>query len=332
MTAAATAPSERRLAGAVVSVDPLITIGAHEPNLPVGLASMWPERFESKPSLHFVRLTWSGEPQYEIDKITCELAAARRRLPRARFVFVVNTPYECAAFSRAGIPNIIATSTSFLDERLFVPQPARQARRYDAVYTARLDPLKRHELAASVPNLLLIYGPPTANELQRTRGILPRAVFANHEIEPGRYKHIQEHEVCALLNQSSVGLCLSAEEGAMRGAMEYLLCGLPVVSTESTGGRDRYLIGPHARIVASDAEAVARAVHELKAAAIPPLAVRDYVGRLITFDRHNFLSTANKLVERELGVRDRFRSFAPFVGFPVKWRLASEVEAGFAAP
>lgn len=117
----------------------------------------------------------------------------------------------------------------------------------------------------------------------------------------------------------------------MRGAMEYLLCGLPVVSTESIGGRDRYLIGPHVRIVASDADAVARAVRELKAAAIPPLAVREYIGRLITFDRHNFLSTANKLAEHKLGVRDRFRSFAPFVGFPVKWRLAAEVEAGFAA-
>jgi hypothetical protein len=191
MTAAATAPSERRLAGAVVGVDPFITIGAHEPDLPMGLASMWPERFEGKPSLHFVRLTWSGEPQYEIDKIVGELAAARRRLPRAHFVLVVNTPYECAVFSRAGIPNIIATSTSFMDERLFVPQPTRQARPYDAVYTARLDPLKRHELAASVPNLLLIYGSPTANELETSRRLLPNARFANHEIEHGRYRHIR---------------------------------------------------------------------------------------------------------------------------------------------
>ena len=37
---------------------------------------------------------------------------------------------------------------------------------------------------------------------------------------------------------SQVGLCLSKSEGAMFASIEYLLCGLPIVSTKSVGGRD----------------------------------------------------------------------------------------------
>ena len=41
-------------------------------------------------------------------------------------------------------------------------------------------------------------------------------------------------------NLSKVGLCLSKAEGAMYSSMEYLLCGLPIVSTKSIGGRDEF--------------------------------------------------------------------------------------------
>jgi glycosyltransferase involved in cell wall biosynthesis len=325
--------NERRAAGAIVSTDPLVTIGKHEDGLPMGLASLFPERFESKPSLHFLGLTWSGEGPEELARIVGELADARRRLPRARFVFNVNTHYESALFSRAGIPNIVANGMSFVDERIFQPPPGPlDSRQYDAAYTARLDPFKRHELAAAIPSVLLIYGSPAPGELEQVREALPQAYFANHEVEPGRYKHIHHTKMSELLNKCSVGLCLSAEEGAMRSAMEYLLCGLPVVSTDSVGGRDRYFIGPHARVVPPDADKVAAAVADLKAKAIPPHAIREYVGRLIAFDRHNFMTNANKIVERELGVRDHFRSFAPFAGFAVRWRLTSEIEAEFARP
>lgn len=323
--------AKRRAAGAIVSTDPLITIGKHEDGLPMGLASLFPERFESKPSLHFMGLDWTAEPPDEVALIAEELADARRRLPLARFVFNVNTHYEAALFSRAGIPNIVANGMSFVDERTFVPPPPVPfaERRYDAVYTARLDPFKRHELAAKIPTLMLVYGTPEEGELEHVKSILPHAYYANHDVEPGRYQHIHHSKMSALLNQCSVGLCLSAEEGAMRSAMEYLLCGLPVVSTESVGGRDRYFIGPHTRVVPPDPDAVASAVADLKARAFHPIAVREYVSRLVAFDRHNFLTSANKIVERELGVRDRFRSFAPFAGAAVRWRLVSEIEEEF---
>lgn len=45
-------------------------------------------------------------------------------------------------------------------------------------------------------------------------------------------------QVCAALNRGEVGLALSELEGACWASTEYLLCGLPVVSTPCSGGRE----------------------------------------------------------------------------------------------
>lgn len=324
-----TVSAKNLAAGAIVSNTPSITIGKHEDGLPMGLASLWPERFERKPSLHLIGLTWSAEQQTMADQIKSELAEAQARLPLARFVFLLNTPFEAAVFARNRIPCILANNTMFIDERLIRPLLPARPPRFDAVYTARLVPFKRHELAAKIDKLALIYGPPTDAERTRVEQLLPKATFANHP--RGAYAYLGEDAVNELLNQASVGLCLSAEEGAMRGAVEYLLAGLPVVSTPSIGGRDRYFVGPHIRIVDETPDAVAAAVEDLKGRAFNRLAIREHVGQLMAFDRHNFMSTVNKLVERVFGVKDRFTSFVPFERFPERWRPVKEIEAGFDA-
>lgn len=117
----------------------------------------------------------------------------------------------------------------------------------------------------------------------------------------------------------------------MRVSMEYRLCGTPVVSTRSVGGRDRYFLGPHVRVVDDHPDAVAHGVSELKKMNLNRLAVREFIGGLLTFDRHNFLLSINKLIEHELGVRDRFRSFAPFVRYPVSWRSPEQILAPLTA-
>ena len=320
------------IAGCVVSVDPIITVSKYETAVPGGLASLKPEYFEAKPSLHFLGLVSSAELD-NAAAIANGLAEIRSRLPQARFVMMANTPLEALAFARVGAPNLLANELIFVDERLFTPAPpsASRAPRYDAVYTARLDPAKRHELAKAVSSLVLTYGTPQAGDVERVRNILPHAVFANHELNAGAYRMFGERGVRDLLIRCGVGLCLSAVEGAMRASLEYRFCGIPVVSTRSLGGRDRYLLGPHVRVVDDNPEAIAQAVAELKSLKFNPLAVREYAGQLVAFDRHNFLLNANKIVERELGVRDRFRSFAPFLRYPVAWRRPEEILAPFAA-
>lgn len=335
MTVAPAAPKPTRAAGCVLSVDPLITLSKRQPGLPAGLASLEPGRFASRPSLNFVGLTWSCASGWEANEIARDLVDAARALPQAKFVVVANAPTESVHLARASVPNILANELIFVDERIFVPASPSigSEKEYEAVYIARLLPWKRHELARAVEKLLLIYDlKPAIAEVERVKLALPRARFANHEFGGGAYEHLPQAMLLGLVRKSAVGLCLSACEGSMRASLEYRLCGLPVVSTRSLGGRDRYFCGPHVRIVDDDPAAVADAVRDLGSRAFDPLVVRQFVGSLIAFDRHNFLLNVNKVVERELGMRDAFRSFAPFVRFPVKWRPAGEIFSVLDAP
>jgi glycosyltransferase involved in cell wall biosynthesis len=317
----------RRAGGCIASLDPLVTLTKREPHLPMGLAAGRPDLFADRKGLHLVGLTWSCESSSVVTEIATDYADAARTLPNSRFVILANTQVESVLLSQAGIPNMLANELMFVDERLstVVAPPAPNLARFDAIYVARLVPFKRHELAASLPSLVLTHGPPKPGEAERVKGLLPRARFANFEGDAGSYAYLKDAEVVNLMNRAAVGLCLSASEGSMRVSMEYRLCGTPVVSTRSIGGRDRYLFGPHVRIVDDDADAVAAAVRDLRAQRFDRLAVREFVGRLLTFDRHCFLLNVNKLVERHFHVSDRFRSFAPFVRFPVAWREPSQI-------
>ena len=49
---------------------------------------------------------------------------------------------------------------------------------------------------------------------------------------------MNDEEVNNFLNQCKVGIILSEVEGANYASIQYLLAGLPVVSTKSKGGRD----------------------------------------------------------------------------------------------
>jgi glycosyltransferase involved in cell wall biosynthesis len=320
-------------AGCIACLDPLVTLTKREPDLPMGLAPSRPDLFAGRAGLHLVGLTWACESAWLMDEIAADYARAAAMLPQATIVVVANTQMESFYLSRAGIPTLLANELIFTDERLFnvLPQQPPDLATFDAIYVARLEPEKRHELAASIPSLVLTHGPPPLGGEARVRRLLPKARFANFEVVRGEYRYLTDAELVSLMNRSAVGLCLSAIEGSMRVSMEYRLAGTPVVSTRSIGGRDRYFLGPHVRVVDDDPDAVAAAVRELKAHRFSRHAVREYVGELMAFDRQNFLLNVNKLVEHHLGVRECFRTFAPFMRHPVAWRSPAQILAPLTA-
>ena len=60
----------------------------------------------------------------------------------------------------------------------------------------------------------------------------------------------------------------------MRASMEYLLCGVPVVSTQNRGGRDFFFESDYCSTVEADPQTIARAVGDLPHRAPGPEEIR----------------------------------------------------------
>lgn len=183
-----------------------------------------------------------------------------------------------------GIPVQFMPQGQFINERVFPLVPSERIYQYDAFYAAQARSFKRMYLAQSVKSLyILTYLCPT-NSLGENdlKGFEPRVAHAQwnktfvHDIA----------EIVNLLHQSRCALALSSVEGAMWACLEALLCGIPVVSTPSKGGRSRYLNSINSLIVRPQSASVAKAVERIKSHPFCPQKIRESVLRIIDFDRN----------------------------------------------
>ena len=302
----------------VISLNPLVTFTKRHPPTPIGLVGGCPELFAGRRSLHFISVSWTLYPA-DIEEIAREWRRVSGLLPEAMIVFMTNSDYDLVRLSKEGVPAMACNSAMFVDEQVFKPVLSFDFSdaAYDAIYNARFAAYKRHELARLIDNLALIYDESfdekDAQHESATRAALPRAHYINHEHGRGRYVRLDKKVIALEVNRARCGLCLSSVEGSMCGSMEYLLCGIPVVSTHSLGGRDRYYQAPYVIEVADDAQAVREAVGELKRRKLNKLAIRDHVGCIVEFERRNFLKAVNDLARAHFGVGHLFESLASFI-------------------
>ncbi|MFH7244819.1 MAG: glycosyltransferase [Spirulina sp.] len=175
------------------------------------------------------------------------------------------------------------SSSLYINEHLYNIE--NEPKIYDAIYTAQLMAFKRHELARNIKKLMIIsYGGdlhefcPELKHADFNRTFLPREELAK------RY------------NQSYAGLCLSAVEGAMFAACEYLLCGIPVVSTPSKGGRDEFFTSENSLIVPPDAFEIARAVEYWKNHSPDPKTIRKQTLKQIHKLRLKYCAYISRLI------------------------------------
>lgn len=303
----------------ILSSGPLITLTAISTNMRDFdvLARGAPEVFDTSQALHLLHLTHTLETG-GARHLAGSLAEVQKLLPGHVFLPLTATENETFCLAQHGIPSLLASGLIFVDETLWRPRPddIPGLPMFDAVYVARLDPGKRHELAQGIDRLMLIYGyalsQPPAEAYARVRALLPKAFYANHRLSKGG--DLEQAEICRLFGHSRVGLCLSAVEGCMRVSMEYLLAGLPVVSTPSIGGRDRYYVAPYCRIADPHPDSVAAAVRDLAEKNLNHQKIRHHVAQMVGFDRYNFLINVNKIAKLHLGKDNLIPSMAPMIG------------------
>lgn len=312
------------VAGKVLSARPLLTLISCFPDLRAldAFFDDAPEVFDTGRALHFLQLQWTTEDG-RAPELASKIADYQRRFPGHIFMVLTGSETETFVLSQLGVPALLGNGSIFVDERVWTPDVGRVEgiAIYDAVYCARLDPFKRHELAAGIDRLMLTYGyahsSSQATAYENVHRMLPNAYFANHELARGT--SLNPQLVCRLNAHAHAGLCLSAVEGYMRASIEYLLCGLPVVSTFSVGGRDRYYSAPYCKVVEASADAVAAAVRALRDKGFDRRKIRHHVAQKILFDRYNFLLDANKIGKLHLGKEGLIRGFSPLVGSVVNF-------------
>ncbi len=245
--------------------------------------------------------------------------------PQHRLLHLVNEGPICEDLQSRGVPAVFVNQNCFLDENKFTIQPDI-SKKYDAVYNARMTPWKRHHLLSETLAPLLIGGLITEDDSQdyfdQVRSTLPRATFTH---DPPTLV-LNSWELTQALNGARVGVCLSACEGAMFAATEYLLCGLPIVSTRSLGGRDVWFDPRFTRIVPAEPGAIATAVQELAALQISPTLIRNATIARMSEHRHRFTAAVQKIHTAEGTGRDFAREF--YTNFRHKcgtWRANRDV-------
>jgi hypothetical protein len=193
---------------------------------------------------------------------------------------------------------VLVSQNCFIEESRFYIKNVVKS--YDALYNARRAKQKRHFLASKVAaelRLALIYPHHDTELYDVPISELPRSVYSNKS-------NLTKSEICDIINQSRVGLILSDIEGACFASTEYLLCGVPVVSTPSVGGRSFWYTDENSMIVDADPLAILGAVKSLIIAGRDPDRIRNSCLELVRNQRQAFLDNVLWRIKESFSLTD----------------------------
>ncbi|MGE3905195.1 MAG: DUF6492 family protein [Reyranellaceae bacterium] len=275
-----------------LSADPLIYYSVPVRDAPIGIAPMVSPLLAGTRVFFLVGLWWAYDDEKDVRTLVETYRRWQPLYPNHSLTVLCNTQAQVNLLSRAGVSCILCHQNMFVDEAVF-RRDSGESRRFDAVYNAGLVPFKRHLLARDIPSLAFIYGSwhgAEADYPRLLREAMPQALFVNDAVQPGRYSLLDPETCARWYSRAHVGLCLSEVEGAMYASMEYLMCGLPVVSTPSRGGRDYFFDSDIVAIAEPEAAAVAEAVRRLIERRLPPEQVREHVLEKVRAERRKFMA------------------------------------------
>jgi len=240
----------------------------------------------------FVRMHWNSAPWKRVLKRVLD----QRRASPLRIHWMCNTMQEMGRLRLLGQRAQHCHHNLFCSEWKFRVGTAPE-RKWHAVYIAAFVPYKRPWLAASVPRLRFI---------TRALPVGSRPIEYGCEHAVINESLVPHDQVVSILNESHCGLALSAEEGGMYAITEYLLCGLPVVTTPSIGGRDVWYTPDNHLLVPPHREAVAAAVQHLVTHPPDPQRIRKDALQLMGIFRKRYVDYLNKLAGKAISVQELF--------------------------
>lgn len=204
------------------------------------------------------------------------------------FYLLYNSPEEEAHGQAFDLQGDIVNHNAWLDESVLTPSDS--IKKYDALYVARLIDFKRHHLVKKIPRLALAAGGEKMADTEYNGWKEKNSIPSLPNCSNNGSKYLTKRELASLMNESHCGLSLSAAEGACYSSSEYLLCGLPVVSTESKGGRDVWYNERNSIICEDDPDAVAEAVEKCKSMKWNALGIRNMHIAQAQHYRYKFLA------------------------------------------
>ena len=292
--------AKAKVAGVLISRDPLILWGPSTPPFHAGPGTTLAPYIGNRRAYFLFSPAWTRERESLVRADLRHLSLLRAEWPEHRHVVLCATRAELELYRSMRQPAILCTANVFVNEHRFTVQPPRE-RDYDALYNGQLVPFKRHELCVGIERLALIYhrwaDSESAGYAQSVHAMLPSATFVN-ELD-GEHRNLKEPEILQWLSRAHVGLCLSAEEGQNRSTAEYVLSGLPVVSTPNLGGRNGVLHPSYWIEADADPASVAAAVAELKARRVDPHSVRRKALELLAPDRERLMQLVRAIYRNE---------------------------------
>ena len=156
---------------------------------------------------------------------------------------------------------LFCNHNAFLNENIFKITNSSK-KEYDLVIDSAFNTYKNVAFAKNIPNVIHI-GYFTTHESTKNNSIVPDfGTIANYL--SGSYKRLNKNEICDFYNKSLMGGIFSHVEGACFASSQYLLCGLPVISTKSFGGRDIWYNEDNSVICDSNEESVFKAYETVK--------------------------------------------------------------------
>lgn len=278
------------------------------------------------PSYHVLFSALRGRKAYCLLRHSCALTPAvfdwihqlerrtRQQFPDIELIHLCNRPGQAELFHARGGRAIFCNVNCFVDESVFRPLPSVE-KRFDAVYNARLDKVKRHFLAREIASLALIYNPTDVGleYIRETQRQFSYARFFNHS-DSGEYRILRPEEINESLNACRVGLCLSEHEGPMSASVEYLLSGLPIVTTPSLGGRDVFFEESFVVTVAPEPGAIKESVRELIGRKVRPGIPREATLAKFSAHRQAFVALVQEIYDQH-DIKRRFADEWPRVFF-----------------